>query len=609
MSRRLFCTWALLTAAGTACSNTYNDEAFGVLALDSLFAQGTARTGDPPTQLLPEDGFEGGGRAQYYNLGNVASLQDAFGEPISVRVNPMYFFFTPDGKPLLSPVMRENRTRQDYITGGRGVVNINPKDFCAVQGANPVDCKALNDRQRERPYSTRFRELWIDPARNSADYQRPIVDVNPSELTGVRGIYSGLWEIVEVTVPSDYKPDAVKHRSTLRKAIDEGDFKERRTSKVINCPFIDERTEVSAGVADAATPRPRMEIWYRNKLAFCYLADGWATLGDQALALYPAKSDERRLDTFDVSRTVSGQGSSQENLLVVPVGKAFVPSRVSFDDVNGLSRVPVGGQILTSGRPRRTPQDPPGYTPIRWFWNINVEGAFIPDTFDDVSKLDEPGQTSAQAPTVVRNLPLRGVQIPCSLGEVLRTVNGRNVTFCGRDTTDAQGTPIVDASRDPACNAIGLECNKNTCFCDAPPVKFGQRCGVGIARCDEEKDELSDNGYTCFPTDVGFCYLGCDPTKNNTLIKQNRGREPKDFVDSRCKELRGYACFPFQNRGICLRFCDENVLDTESMKQCQSIVEFEQNDQPRSFDLGEGQQCQNFGLQICAWPDDYSPRN
>jgi len=602
MSQRLLSIWALLTAVGavgTACSSDYHDESFGVLEF----------RGTPPTQLLPEDGFEGGGRAQYYNFGDAANLKNAFGEPLSARVNAMYFFFTPDGKPLLAPVMRESRTRQDFLVGGSDVLQMNPKDFCAVVGANPVDCKALNDRQLDRPYSIRYRELLIDAARGSATYQRPIVDVSPTDLTGIRGIYSGVWEIVEITVPSSYEPDAIKHRTTLKKAVESGDFKERRTGKVVNCPFIDERTEVSQGVADAATPRPRMEVWYRNKLAFCYLADGWLTLGDNALGRYPANSDSLRLDTFDVSRVTSGEGVAQENLLVVPVGKAFVPTRVSFDEVNGVSRIPVGGQIVTEGRPRKSKMDPPGYTPIRWFWNIRVEGEYRADSFDSVAKLDQEGQTRAQSPTTVRNLPLRGVQTACSLGKVLRTINGRNVEFCGRDAQDESGNPIVDASGDPACTATGLQCNKNTCFCDSPPVKFGQRCGEGLARCDEDKDALSDNGYTCFPSNVGFCYLGCNAFKNNNLEKQNRGREPKDFVDSRCKELRGYRCFPYQNRGICLRFCDENVLDTETMKQCQSVTNFQQAGMTRTVDLGQGQQCQNVGFQICSWPDDYSPRN
>lgn len=599
MSRRLLSLWALMTVAGStasACSNTYNDEAFGVLDLP----------GTPPTQVLPEDGFEGTGRAEYYNLGAVATLQNAFGEPISARVNPMYFFFTPDGKPLLAPVVRETRTRQDFITGGQDVVSIDPKDFCAVQGADPVSCKALNDRQLDRPYSVRFRESLIDVARGSADYQRPIVDVAPTDLTGVRGIYSGVWEIVEVTVPADYTPDAVKHLKTLKKALDEGDFKERRTGKAINCPFIDERTQVSQGVADAATPRPRMEIWYRNKLAFCFLADGWATLGDAAGVRYPANSDAQRLDIFDVARVGAGEGRAQENLLVVPVGKAFVPTRVTIDNPDKItqSRVRVGGQILTSGRPRRTPADPPGYTPIRWLWDINVRGEYKEDSLNDVAKLDQDGQTQPLDPTVAVNLPSRGIKVPCSYKKQPYLEFGLKVEWCGVVRSD---DVRPDPSGDPTCTALGLECDKRTCVCDSPPVTYGQRCGVGIARCNEEKDGFSDKGYRCFPRTVGFCYLACDVSKPNMLESQNRGREPKDFVDSRCKELPGYSCFT--GLATCLRFCDESILDTESMKQCRAVVDVNVDGMATPKDIGVGQQCQNFGVQICSWPDDYSPRN
>lgn len=608
MSRRLVSFLALLTVVASGCSNNYSDEALGALVLDPLFAPGPGARGTPPARLAPEAGYEGGAGAEYYNFGAVAVQTNAFGEPLTARVNPMYFFFTPDGLPLMAPVVRERRTRQDFILGGEGVTNMNPKDFCAVAGANPTDCQALNDRQLDRIYSQRFRELLLDPLRNVADYQRPIVDVSPADTGGVRALYSGLWEIVEVTVPSDYRPDSVKHARTLQKAIDAKDFKARRTGKVINCPIIDERTEVPQGVADAGNPRPRMEIWYRRKLAFCYLADGWLTLGDAAGTRFPANTDNQRLDTFDVSRVTSGQGASQEQVVVVPVGKAFVPTRLVFDTINGTTRTPVGGQVLTAGRPRRSPADPPGYTPIRWLWDINVEGEFREGSFDNVDKLDQDGQTRPRVPDQVVNLSLRGVQIPCSLPRLPKSVDGVDFEVCGVDREDSNKMPYVDASGDPVCQAVGLECNRSTCFCDSPPVKYAQRCGIGIARCDDTPDGLSEEGYTCFPANVGFCYLGCDPTKLNTLVRQNRGREPKDFVDSRCKELPGYSCFPYFNRGICLRFCDENILDTETMKQCTSTAEIKSGSVTTPVDIGAGQTCQNFGVQICAWPDDYTPR-
>lgn len=599
MSRRLVSLWALLTAVASGCSDKYEDEAFGVLVLED----------EPPSRISPEAGFEGGSAAEYYSFGEVAVQRDAFGEPISARVNPMYFFFTPEGLPLMAPVMREARTRQDFINGGRGVVNVNPKDFCAAAGVDLTDCKALNERQSDRIYSLRFREAFIDPLRNVADYQRPIVDVSPGDISGVRALYSGLWEIVEVTVPSDYKPDAVKSWRTLKDAVDAKDFRMRRTGKVINCPIVDERTEVPQGIADTGNFRPRMEIWYRRKLSFCYLADGWPTLGDPAGDRYRANTDAQRLDTFDVSRVTSGEGKAQQQVISVPVGKAFVPARLLADDVNGVSRTRVGGQIVTAGRPRRVASDPSGYTPIKWLWDINVGGEFVTDAFKSATMLDESGQTSPRRPQQVVNMPLRGVQIPCSLERLQRLDRqGRSVEQCGRIARDGNGTEFVDATGDPACQAVGLECNRDTCACDAPPVKYGQRCGIGIARCDESPDALSEDGYTCFPVNVGFCYLGCDPSKQNTFARQNRGREPKDFVDSRCKSLPGFACFPYFNRGLCLRFCDENVLDTDTMKQCRSVAQVKNGAVSSAIDIGAGQLCQNYGVQICAWPDDYTPR-
>ena len=586
-----------------ACDEKYHDDAFGVLELDRG-GEGRARAASVPDSIDAQKGWEKGQQAEYYDFGPVTTfVSGETGFPTAARANAMYFFFTKDGRPLMSPPLREKRDGTDHIRGGHDVRNVNPKDFCAAIGSDQVGCNALNIEARRRPYADRFREFVADPLRGgSRDYQRPIVDVTPADNDA--DLYTGLWEVMAVYVPDDYDPDAVKHKKTLDRAIEAGDFRLESTNKVINCPLLDERTAVPTGVTDRATFHPLIEVWYRRKLSFCFLANGWQTLGKPSGDRYTAAQIKAEgMDTFDVSRTSVGSGKAEKQILVVPVGKAYEPNVFFSNNKNGFSETRIGNQVLATGQP-----GVPGYTPIRWMWDVIVQGEFVRDAFKDEGQLDA---DQLYPRSVVHNLATRGVAVPCSLPRILQSVPGRgDVEQCGVQVDDPLGRPkkVIDSSNDPACTKLGLECNRDTCFCDNPPVGFGQRCGSSIARCSEEADEISEKGYTCFPSRLGFCYVGCDPREKNSLGKQNEGREPQDFVDSRCGSRRGYSCFSVGARGICLKFCDENILDTETYKQCKTDAEITNpvTEMKETVDLGQGQMCQNFGVQICSWPDDFA---
>jgi len=585
-----------------ACDEKYHDDAFGVLELDKG-GEGRMRNASIPASIEAQKGWEKGQQAEYYDFGQISTFVDGeTGFPTAARSNAMYFFFTKDGRPLMAPPLREKRDGTDHIRGGHDVRDVNPKDFCAVTGADPVGCNALNIEARKRPYADRFREFIADPLRGgSRDYQRPIVDVTPADNDA--DLYTGLWEVFAVYVPDDYDPDAVKHKKTLDRAIEAGDFKMESTSRVINCPLLDERTDVPTGITDRGTFHPLIEVWYRRKLSFCFLANGWQTLGNPDGVRYRAAEVKNRnvaLDTFDVSRTLVGAGKAESQILVTPVGKAYEPNVFFSNNQNGFSQTRIGNQILATGQPGH-----PGYTPIRWMWDVIVQGEYVRDAFRDESQLDADQLFPRNGQ--VHNLATRGVAVPCSLPKLLQNVRGREVEQCGVKKLVGL-KEVVDSSGDSACTKLGLECNRDTCFCDNPPVGFGQRCGSSIARCSEEEDEISEKGYTCFPSRLGFCYVGCDPREKNTLGKQNEGREPQDFVDSRCGSRRGYSCFSVGARGICLKFCDENILDTETFKQCKAEAELTNpiTNMKETVDLGQGQMCQNFGVQICSWPDDFA---
>ncbi len=625
------CAALMLVLGGAGCSDSYSDEAFGVADLSALQEGATARerANKVPTQLDPLRGYvDDGVRSEYYSFGELkVGLNRARTAPEPVRVEPMYFFFNSEGRPLFSRPARETRDNTDWMKGGKTVLDPNPKDFCRGVGDDKNECTRLNNVEGAKKYPARRRDLWVDPNRgNVADYQRPIVDVLPGESAGRPLSYSGFWEVVEVIVPKDYEPDAIKQAETLQRAIDDGKFSVRRTSKVIDCPLLDERTYVTAGVADRSIPRPRIELWYRRKLAFCYLVHGWETLGTDNRELFFAGQDTERVQTFDVSPLRLGSGKAETTVISVPIGRAYEPIILTDNqsgDVPTVTRI--AENVLTRGRPRHTQADPPGYTPLRWMHDFEVEGGSFqtPDgknkvlTYEygagnikSVGTLDL-SQTRPRidgATPVVRNLPLAGGLIPCSLPKNPVTVRGKNLDRCGNlaiNPRDPADDKYVDPANDPVCKAAGLECNKDTCFCDLPYVGYGQACGASLARCSPEKDSLSETGSRCFPPWGGFCHLGCDGSNQRAM--ENEGKELKDQVDSRCRGILGYVCF--RGLGLCLKTCDENVSDDKMQCKAETSIvnDKDMSMPPETKDINAGMTCQDFGITICTWPEGYSP--
>jgi len=521
----------------------------------------------------------------------------------------MYFFFDTGGRPLFSAPVRELKDGTDWIRGGTAVLNPNPKDFCpgvAKEDRPKHACFDRFEKERKRPYALRFREPFVDKNRKVASYQRPIVDVSPADRNTSGIHYTGLWEVVEVIVADGYVPDSVKHKATMDRAIAAGKMNFRKTGKVINCPMIDERTVVARGVADRVTPHPRIELWYRRQLSFCYLANGWETLGDDQGNPYSVNSDGNRVETFDVLRMSIGEGPVKESHLVVPVARAYSPVVLTDDQSGAAPRATsIVDNLLSDGQPRRTHGDPPGYSPIRWMWNFTVGTDYTSGGLTAVSTLDS---SNSRSTTGVRNLPLRGVRTRCSFPEQLSKPRTTGVGYqCGQLVVPdpmSPDTKELDAKGDPACTKDGLECNPETCFCDAPFVGYGQVCGPGIAQCNTDEDKFSKYGYQCLFPEGGYCIMRCNTGDPNELVDMNAGKKPTEIVDSRCKGIPGYQCFgpyPAPPYGICIKFCDTNV-SGNAQCQAQSMMDGMEKD------INEGMVCQDFGLEVCAWPEGYEPQ-
>ncbi len=631
MARLHIRRWCCALVSGIAlagCADDFSDEAFGVLDLaplyeENAFVAGKADPGvDLPPQIDPQAGFvdgqEAGAAAEYYDFGIVPFMVDPKTlTPVAVRVAPMYFFFTPDGLPLFSRPVREKRDHVDSMPGGKDTRNPNPEDRCASGAETTQACKDY----KKTPYPGRFRPPLVDPDRRSADHQRPIVDVTPADLSGTRVQYTGLWQIVEVTVPRGYDPDAIKHAGTLEQAVNSGKFKRRKTDKVINCPLLDERTYVSSGVSDNSIFRPRIELWYRRKLTFCYLAHGWETLGNVAGELYHAGQDASRIDTFDVSRIALGDGPGASTQLVVPVRRAYSPAIYTEDPNFGTPRITrLSDNIVTAAVPRHYSNDPPGYTPMKWMFDFKVA-----ENYGDVSSRlgkivtslmgfdfsNAVAQRRSNGGVVLKNLVTRGALVKCVLPRIMKGPLNNSREVCGVQLFDAAGgETTIDSSHDLACNAVGLECNQETCTCDVPEVKYGQSCGPGIARCQASEYDLG-NALACYPPWGGNCYKQCNRRLRNAHEMENEGKKPWEALDSRCGDVPGYRCFNYgfpPLGGICLRGCNTEIIDpvTRLPDAAQCSAQGQVEGKPR--DLGEGQTCQDLGrLQICAWPDGYTP--
>jgi hypothetical protein len=572
---------AASAAVLTGCKEEFSDESFGVLDLASTYDGGT--TANPaagvPDLINLRLGFVEDAQAHYYDFGSVPVKRDPLTSiPQAALVQPMYFFFNPAGAPLFSTAVRELRNGTDWMRGGREVKDPNPKD----------------PKQKKPVYALRARALLIDKNRNSADYQRPIVDVHPGDRNTAVNHHSGLWEIVEVTVPDDYVPDSIKHRATLDRMIGAGKASKRATGKVINCPMIDDRSEVVPAVTSPLIPRPRIELWYRRQLAFCYLANGWETLGNESRELFFANSDAERVDTFDVTRLIVGEGPARSTQILVPLSRAYVPVVLTDDQSGAAPRLTrIADNLLTKGLPRHFRNDPPGYSPIRWMFDFVVDRDYESGGLQSVGQVD-PAITGTQR--LVRNIPLRGTLTRCG-HPMIETRKQCGVLVDNPD--DPTGPKLTDATKDPVCTGLGLECNPDSCFCDAPFVGFGQKCGPGVAQCNPAGDEFSPKGYNCvFPTG-GYCLMKCAAGEANELMAMNKDKKDTEILDSRCKGVPGYVCYPYLG-GTCLKLCDSNVT---TGNQCAAQLEVD----GMTKDVHEGQTCQDFGLEICYWPEGYEP--
>jgi hypothetical protein len=488
----------LLAWAGCGDS-ALSDEASGFIDMVPFF-RGGATAADPtagiPRNIAITRGWANGNRVEYLDFGSftvprkVGVRGEALRVPDAARVSPMYFFFDSSGRPLFSKPVFEARTGGWHMRGGK-----NPPDPAPLgppEGAGRTAYFATSFWGRPRP-------VIVDDDRRSSEFQRPVIDALPDDVN-----YNGLWEIVEITVKSsDYDPDDIKSAGTVKDGIASGKLGALQTGKVINCPVLDERTQVTPSVMVNNIPRPRIEIWYRTKLGSCYLVNGWETIGetldenspatDRAnLQLFRAGIDlSRRLDTFDVNRYTVGTGAAQQSTVTVPIAKLYTPT-VSLPlgtPTMDRARSRYANDDLSTALPRHRESDPPGYSPIAWIHDLNVpqDPPYQAGTYKDLAAVDPTAIVARDGDTTVvtRNVAIVGPATKCVSDDDC---------MVGLRCNPMPDVNIATSDPPPGMNVADVViAREGGPRCDLPPVDLGTYCAPGVARCDVQAAVGSEN--------------------------------------------------------------------------------------------------------------------
>jgi hypothetical protein len=504
----------LLSAAAVGCGeDELSDDYYGAIDLTPFYADG-ATAANPraaiPDVMSPVRTWYKGRRAEVYDFGvtNHRKKRNAAGatinEPDIAYVNQMYFFYDGNGFPMFSkPLYDEQRTGGFYMRGGENMLYPTPRS------PNENNQREVDAHYRT-PYSQRPRVPVQDADRgNSTSYQRPIIDRLHNDST-----YTGLWEIVTVQATGGYKPDSIKSKKTLDSAIEAGDFRLERTLKVINCPVIEEKTFVSPspmavrqerpGQAPYMLVQPRIELWYRTKLGFCFLANGFETLGEvpfennkeldprfpENVRLF--KSNEVRdlgVDTFDVVRYQVGDAAKNQATWVVEarVMKIYTPRTLVARGGTSTSTVRMVADDIIPAVPKHVPWDAPGYSPIVWLHDIDVPQAPAYESgsfkgLEDVDPLkisprDGPVPGSGGTAAWTKNMPVVGVAQTCT--------NDGQCAYAGQTCNRFPDLDVATFDAPPGKNMADLTIEREGGpRCDLPVVKYGEYCAPGLSRCE-----------------------------------------------------------------------------------------------------------------------------
>jgi hypothetical protein len=485
----------LLSIAGCGKAPLVDDQT-GFIDLVPFYRAG-ATTANPnaglPLILAPKRGWVGGTRIEYYDFGTVGHVRkrDAKGseirDPAYANVFPMYFFFDAQGRPMFSKPVYDVRTGIWRMVGGSNPAN-----------PTPVGAPTADPERKDyygSVYLRRPREVLYDDDRASSNFQRPVIDV--LGINGTTAESTGLWEVVEITVnDGGYQPDAIKSGATVRKGISDGRLSERRTGKVINCPVVDERTNVLPSSLANNIPRPRVQVWYRTRLGECYLVNGWETLGEAVdenqsttaagnLRLFGTDETEKRVATLDAFSYSVGTGQVVEaQPVTAAVGKLYIPTQTA-----GIATVRFSNDDLALSLPRHKASDPGGYSPIAWLWDLNIppDSRYQPGSIRDLATVDQitTGARDAANNVFTNNIAIIGAATKC-----IADADCKWGMTCNRVPDETIATSVPD----PGLNFVDMMiAREGGPRCDVPAVGYGQYCSLGTPHCDVQAAAGGEN--------------------------------------------------------------------------------------------------------------------
>jgi hypothetical protein len=241
----------------------------------------------------------------------------------------------------------------------------------------------------------------------------------------------------------------------------------------------------------AVVPQPRVELWYRTKLGYCYLSTGLqmiADLGDRD-ARDPGNIDlfgygqTADFDSFDVIRYSVGEGVNKVDLVEALVSKLFIP-RSTVPVMRGTTAnqdFRYGTDDVVSAAPRIFPEDPPGYSPIVWLHDVVVpaDPPYVFGSYKRLTDIDPAKITPRDTSTTVwtKNYPLAGYASKCvtnaecpAFGMTCNNLPDPDVA--SNDTPSGLSLPDTMINREGGPR------------CDVPAVGFGEYCAPAVARCE-----------------------------------------------------------------------------------------------------------------------------
>ena len=125
------------------------------------------------------------------------------------------------------------------------------------------------------------------------------------------------------------------------------------------------------------------------------------------------------IDTFDVIRYSVGEGVGKVDILEAAVGKIYTP-RVTIPVMRpGTASTDqrYGSDDVTTAIPRHFADDPPGYSPVVWLYDVTVpqDPPYVHGSYKKLADIDPAKLTPRDTATTVwtKNMPVVGVASPC----------------------------------------------------------------------------------------------------------------------------------------------------------------------------------------------------